>query len=112
MLIAYFTTDEVNEELANRRAEAAGVKLYPMSARDELPNGRFDAVVYDLDFVPWKRRKELLARLLAKPSRNPVALHSYNLDDQEMEDLRSKNVAVFHRLQPEVFKLVRLMAGL
>jgi hypothetical protein len=106
MRIAFLTTDEVNEALALEMAQACGIDLYPLAPKDGPPDGVYDAVVCDWDSWPAELRKELLAELDDLPHR-PLAIHSYNLDEKQAEILRSRGVAVYAVLRPEVFLRLR-----
>lgn len=103
MLIAYLTTDEVNEDLANRMADDCGVAVAVLSLRDLLSNGRLEAVIYDIDYVPPNLRDEILTRLLSGAGSVPAAVLSYNLTDRQAESLRRQGVAVYRRLDRAVF---------
>lgn len=103
MLVAYLTTDEVNQELAVQMAEDCGVTLYLLSLHEAPPNGQFNAVLYDWDCLPLQWRREVLAELLLGRPPHSLALHSYSLDDKHVEALDVNGVAVFQRLEPEVF---------
>src|SRR5260370_10311817 len=94
MLIAYLTTDEVNQDLAMLMAEECGQALCLLSLSHARPDGEFDAAVYDLDHLPAQRQQALLGEMLASPAAHPVAVHSYNLEDEWVEALRSQAVAV------------------
>ena len=111
MLIAYLTTDEVNLDLADRLATGCGAILHPLSFQDGPPNGAFEAVLYDWDYLspPW--RQQLLAELLSRPAPCPVALHGYTLEEEHGEALRRHGVAVFRRLEPGVFLNLRRAGG-
>ena len=106
MLIAYLTTDEVNQDLAMLMAEECGQALCLLSLSHARPNGEFDAAVYDLDHLPAQRQQALLAEMLAGRAAHPVAVHSYNLEDECVEALRGQAVAVYRALQPELFQLL------
>ena len=108
MRIAYLTTDEVNEQLAQQMAVACGVTLCPLAPKDAPPDGEYDAVLYDLDYLPVKNQLEVMAALLAGPLPHAVALHSYHLEDAHVDALRRNAVGVFRRLQPMVFRSLRL----
>jgi hypothetical protein len=101
MVIAYLTTDEVNQTLALQIAERCGVQLFPLEPREAPPNGEFDAVLYDLDYLP--QREAILNRLRSESFACKAAVHSYNLTEAEVKDLRANGVKVYRRLQPEVF---------
>jgi hypothetical protein len=103
MPIAYLSTDEVNRHLAALMAAACGATLHPLSPKDPPPDGRFDAVLYDLDSMPPACREEIVASALADPPTRPVAVHSYNLDMQA-DALRDKGVVVTRRLGPGVLR--------
>jgi len=49
MKIAYLSTDEVNQNLAENLAARCGASQDCLSPHDPPPNGQYDAVVYDLD---------------------------------------------------------------
>jgi hypothetical protein len=107
MVIAYLTTDEVNQTLALQMAERCGVQLFTLEPREGPPNGEFDAVLYDLDYLP--QREAILNGLLSDSSTCKAAVHSYNLTEAQVKDLRANGVTVYRRLEPEVF--VRLRAA-
>jgi len=106
--LAYFTTDEVNEYIAVRMAAKYDVILVPFDPRDAPPDAEYDAVLYDFDFLPGERRRKILSDLLSAPAEQPVALHSFNVDDRLRRDLQSKGVNVFQRLRPDCLR--RLVA--
>jgi hypothetical protein len=106
--IAYLTIDEVNQNEAQRVADRYGVGLYPLSPRDPPPNGQFEAVLYDLDYLPPQQLQAILGVLLSKVSDCPVALHSYNLDEEQATALRNNGIGVFRHLEPA---MLRLLAG-
>jgi hypothetical protein len=103
MSIAYLSADEVNRHLAGGMAAACGATLYLLSPKDPPPDGRFDAVVYDLDSMPPACREEILASALARPPTRPVAVHSYNLD-MWADALRDNGTVVTRRLVPGVLR--------
>jgi hypothetical protein len=103
MSIAYLSTDEVNPRLAGRMAAACGETLHFLSPRDPPPDGRFDAVRYDLKSMPPACREAILASALARPPTRPVAVHSYNLDTRA-DALRDKGVVLTRRLGPVVLR--------
>src|SRR6516165_4663901 len=101
MRIAYLTTDEVNrawaEELADRTAHTLTLSLGP-------PDQQVDAVVYDLDYLPIDVREHVLTTLQARRPALPVAVHSYNLEDECIEALQHNGVLAYRRLQSKVFR--------
>ncbi|HYT89135.1 MAG TPA: hypothetical protein VEL76_10540 [Gemmataceae bacterium] len=108
MKIGYLTIDEVNQRLAVELAGACGAVLEIVWPRDEPPDGRFDAVLYDLDCRPPSEREQLLGVLLAGPVTCPVALHSYNLEEHQIETLQANGIAVHRTLASEAFQSLAL----
>jgi hypothetical protein len=106
MLVAYFTTDEVHEELALRLAAETGTTLCPepFQVQGELANGDFDAVVYDWDYLPTSVQQTLFDVLLARPLHHPVAIHSYHMSEDDFETLKERGVHVHRRLEASVFQ--------
>src|SRR5438105_15693766 len=104
MLIAYVTTDEVNEQLALQMAEDSGETLCPLSPCDAPPDEDFDAVVYDWDYLPAQLQQAILVKLLADETPWPAALHGYNIDQGTVRALRKQNVAVHRTMQAKIFR--------
>jgi hypothetical protein len=89
-------------------AAACGLTLCPLDPRDlPLSNEAFDAVLIDLDFWPIGQQREVLAEPLASHGGSVVALHGYKLRDDQAEALRGQGVAVYRRLRPSLFRLLR-----
>jgi hypothetical protein len=107
MHCAYLTLDEVNQDLAGRLAAAAGVRLDALSLRDAAPHDLFDAVVYDLDFLPPEECHAVLARLRRGRPTTPVAIHSYRLSPRQKGVLRRRGVIVARRLSRALFVQLR-----
>jgi hypothetical protein len=107
MLIAYLTTDEVNEDQAIQMADECCVTLYLLSCNDMIPSGRFDAILFDWDSLPLQQRQGILFESLADSSSCPVAVHGFSLEKEEVETLHQDGIAVFHRLEPRLFKTLR-----
>jgi hypothetical protein len=74
--IAYVTTDELNEADAAPLAGKCRAEIHAVLLRDPPPNGEFDAILYDLDYLPVERRQVVLAELLAGPPHSLVGVHS------------------------------------
>jgi hypothetical protein len=104
MRIAYLTTDEVNEQLAVDLADEYGASLHVLSPRDPAPDGEFDGVLYDLDHLPPSQRQKLLSALLAGSPLDRVAVHSYSLEECQIDTLRAHGVDVHRRLEGAVFQ--------
>jgi hypothetical protein len=107
MLFAYLTLDDLNRDLAARLAADAGVELrFPSFDVD----AQFDAVLYDLDFLPRDYRARLLATLSARCPAKPIGVHSYNVSPHQRCLLRYRRVAVAERLCGELFGQVCQLA--
>jgi hypothetical protein len=98
MRIAYLTIDEVNQHLAQHLAGTLGARLEVLWPQDGLPDGSFDAVVYDLDCLPYPERQDVLSRLLSGSVSHPTLVHSYHLGDEHIERLASHGVAVLRSI--------------
>jgi hypothetical protein len=107
MRIAYLTTDEVNPDLAGRWADTCGCEVIPLSPSDPLPDGDFDAAIFDLDFLLPPLRQKVLAILLSDPLHFPVAVHSYNLRRRQANALRARGVLVRRRLERRILMRLR-----
>ena len=102
MRIAYLTTDLVNENLATQMSARRGAAVDPFSPADVPPNGDYDAVICDWDFLPRPQRKQIVCQLI-RNHRNHVVVHSYNLNAKQVRALRRRRVAVYRRLKPSIF---------
>src|SRR5262245_54809815 len=99
MRIAYLTTDEVNPDLAQRWARTCGCEVIPLTPRDPIPDGEFDAVIYDLDYLPQPIRQQVMTMLLNGPRTSPAAVHSYNLRRWQTQALRALGIVVGRKLE-------------
>jgi hypothetical protein len=104
--IAYLSTDEVNQALASQLAEGLGISLYLLSLHDGPPDWALAATLYDLDYLPRERQQEVLKELLAQRPPHPVAIHSYNLEQEQVDKLRQNGVLVSTRLAAEIFTVL------
>lgn len=109
---AYMTTDPLNEEDAGQLAGAAGLTLHLQFPKDPAPDGQFDVLIYDLDHWDPERRAETVAALTREPLLHPVAVHSYQLREQQITALRDNGVLVCRRLEPDVVVQLAQAAGL
>jgi hypothetical protein len=103
MFIAYLTTDETNQAVAVQLAAESGVTLHAVAPKNVVPLECFDAVLYDIDYLPDALRATILAELQAGPSLPPRAVHSFNLEEDQEAALRRNGVVVLRRLQREMF---------
>jgi hypothetical protein len=104
---AYLTTDEVNQDLALQMAEHCNATLHVLSPQDAPADGRFDAVLYDWDYLSRDQRSRVLAELRSGPLPCPVALHSYHLEAATANALRRRGVIICRRLELKVFRALR-----
>jgi len=95
MLVAYVTADEVNQYVARQMADVRGVALHALSFQDPRPDGRYRAVLYDLDSLSAEARPDLLAELVCHPLPWPAAVHSRNLEERHVAALRRYGITVF-----------------
>jgi hypothetical protein len=107
MRVAYVTTDQVNGEFAHFLAEKSRLTLDTIEPRDGHPNGEFDAVIYDWDYLPGSLREEVLAGVSTRDRTCPVAVHSYFLRGKEINRLRDNGVEVYRHLSTHVFEALR-----
>jgi hypothetical protein len=105
--IAYLTTDEVNGALAVQMAAECGMALDARWPRDWPPQAPLEAVVYDLDYLPPEQRQEILWQLLAEAVQIPTVVHSYQLEEHQVETLRRHGVVVERRLDVPLFQALR-----
>jgi hypothetical protein len=107
MRIAYWTVDEVNLALARDLADAHGATIDQATTKDKDPTRDADAVLYDLDVLAPTMRQDILSRLILSPLLLPVAVHSYNLEDFQIDRLAVQGIAAFRHLASEVFDNLR-----
>jgi hypothetical protein len=102
--IAYLTADEVNHTLAQGMALDCGARLVRAPLTSDTATGMHIARLHDLDHVPEQQREAILADLLAGPTAAPVAVHSYNLGEDEAASLRANGVIVARSLDPTLVR--------
>lgn len=109
MHIAYMTHDEVHRDLALRTATQCGVTVHPIAPNDPPTDEQFDAVVYDLDSLPSRRREEVIEELrdTSLPRAMLVAIHTYHIN-HEISALRRRGVVVVRRLGPCLLRYLAL----
>jgi hypothetical protein len=111
MRITYLATDELNGELAAQAGRACGVDL---DVALSSPNGAPDpsaATLYDLDHREAESSRAVLEGILSGRSPAPVAVHSYNLQDEEVTAMHARGVVVARRIEPEVIHHLCRIAG-
>ncbi len=107
MQIGYWSFDETNLELARDWAEKTGAVVQQLFCRNGEKTQAMDAFLYDLDCWPAPDRQTLIARLLAAPPVQPVAVHGYNLDEATCQKLQTAGVLVFSRLEKDLIEQLR-----
>jgi hypothetical protein len=101
--------DEVNQYLAPGFGAAHGLVVQPRWLKEGLPDGDCRPLVVDLDSVAPGRRtlQRLVKQLSGRPHPYPVAVFGYNLEDDQIIDLRAEGIKVFqHCLCPAVFAAI------
>ncbi len=102
--IAYLTANEVNHTLALRMAQQCGVPLVRNPPDCVPPRGTLIARLHDLDHVPRQQKEAILEDLLTGPTTVPVAVHSYNLGEDQMASLHANGVIVARSLEPALVR--------
>jgi hypothetical protein len=101
--------DEVNLILAFDIAAVYGLDVRPRWLKDGLPNGDCRGLVVDLDSVAPNRMalQRLVKQLSARPHPYPVAAFGYDLEDDQIRDLKAAGIGAFqHCLCPAVFAAI------
>jgi hypothetical protein len=101
--------DEVNQDLAHDLGAAQGLDVQARFVKEGLPDGDCRALVVDLDSVAPERLalQRLVKELAGRPHPYPVAAFSYNLEDDQLVDLRAAGIQVFqHGLSPAVLEAI------
>jgi hypothetical protein len=106
MRIAYINTDEVNQAVAAQMAGKFGAVVCDLHPKDPPPNGKYDAVLHNLDDVPRHRRRDVLAEILRGLSTCPTAIHCYDLSEDLAASLRQHGVSVAQRLHLDLFRIL------
>jgi hypothetical protein len=99
MRIAYMNIDEVNHAVAAQMAKKYGAVVCSLRPNERPPDGKYDAVIYNLDEVSRESRGDYLAQILHSPLRCPRAVHGYDLSDEEAITLGLAGIAVSQRLE-------------
>jgi hypothetical protein len=107
MRIAYWTIDEVNLSLARDLAGVHDATTDQVTWKDRDSSRDADAVLYDLDALAATMRDDIVSCLVLSPLLLPVAVHSYHLEDAQIELLAARGIAVYRRLEAEVFGNLR-----
>ncbi len=101
MRIAYLTTDEVNHDVAQRSADDCGATLEVPALAEPIPDGAYDAILVDWDYLPVDCRRPILAALRIGRPHGRAVVHGYHLEDDVRHTLGQSGVAVHRRLEPK-----------
>jgi hypothetical protein len=104
MHIAYHTTDEVNLESATRAARECGAFLSRLPDPVAQTGESFAALLHDLDHVDTQVGRAIVSELRSRPAPLPVAVHGYNLRDEEIAVLHANGVVVSRKFNPELIR--------
>ena len=98
--------DEVNQNRSRGLGAPHGLDVQVRLLKEGLRDGDCRPLVVDLDSAAPERLalQRLVKELGRRPHRHAVAAFGYNLDDDQIMDLRAAGIGVFqHGLCPEVF---------
>jgi hypothetical protein len=89
--------DEVNQHLAPGLGAAHGLDVQTRFLKEGFPDGDCRALVVDLDSVAPEGQalQRLVKELGGRPHGYPVAAFGYNLEDEQVMDLRAAGILVF-----------------
>src|SRR5208337_3157686 len=104
MRIAYFAIDEVNQALVAQMAAKCGAIICPLRPAEVNPDGQFDAVLYNVDDVPRDQLSAFLERLCLGTPDCPMAVHGYDITDEQAQALGRHGFTVAQRLLPALFR--------
>lgn len=102
--LAYFSTDDVGQALAARFAREYDATLVPSTGREPLSSEGIAARIYDLGHLHPQYQDAILKDLLAGPPPSPVAVHGYDLAEDQVAALRANGVLVSRRLEPGMIR--------
>jgi hypothetical protein len=101
--------DDVNQYLAPGLCAAYGFEVQPWFLKEGLPDGDCRGLIVDVDSVAPGRlaQQGLVKELSGRPHPYPVAVLGYNLEDDQIMDLRAAGIGAFqHCLCPAVFEWI------
>ena len=101
--------DEVNQNLAPDLGADHGLDVQLRFLKEGLPDGDCRVLVVDLDSVAPGRLalQRLVKELSGRSHPYPVAAFGYNLEDDQITELRAAGIHVFqHGLGPAVFAAI------
>jgi len=100
MHLVYLSTDELNQSLVRGWGDHLGIEVECPDHEDPVWDGRFDAVLLDLDHTTSAWIGTLATWLKASGAVCPVAVHSYGaIGDAFRGAFRGRGVTVRSRLR-------------
>jgi hypothetical protein len=104
-LVCLLSHDELHQVLAPDHAAPYGFDVQTRFLKESLPDGECGGLAVDLDSVaPGRQALQRLVKELSRQSHSyPVAAFGFNLEDDQIMDLRAAGIGVFHCLCPAVF---------
>jgi hypothetical protein len=109
--INYVSTDEVNRTVVARLAETCDIPLARSVREGPPPRGTSVVELHDLDHVPPPQRDALLGSLLAGAVRDPVAVHGYSLEEEQIARLRANGVIASRALTQDLIQGIGELAN-
>lgn len=103
-IIPYDTLDELNLASATRMARECGASMCRWREAPPRPRRPFAGLLYDLDHIDCMHRSEVVGSLLSGPSPVPVAVHGYNLEDEEIVAMHANGVVAVRAFDAEVVR--------
>jgi hypothetical protein len=87
-------------------AGRVGATVGRLGLDDGVPEGSYDAVLYDLDDVPAHRQRDVLLEILRGAAAGPRAVHGYGISEKQAISLSLRGVAVAQRLDLDLFRVL------
>ena len=106
MRIAYVNSDEVNRHLAAQIASRFGASVCELVPRNPVPDGLYDAVLYNMDDVPLHQRSALVEGLRHSETGYPTAVHGYGITDEQVMTLRQHGVDTARQLHSGLLQVL------
>jgi hypothetical protein len=99
MRLAYLSLDEVNRALAATFATELEIELELYARFADLAERNTDAVLCDLDSFYVDNLEKTVGTIVIGSKQMPIAVHSYNLDEERRRFLHQNGVITARRLQ-------------
>jgi hypothetical protein len=102
----FLSHDQLNQELALDLGAPDGLDMQTRFLKEGLPDRDCRLLIVDLDSVAPERLalRRLVKELSGRPRPYPIVAFGYNLEDEQVMDLRTAGIQVFqHDLRPGMF---------